>query len=178
MWLAYVILLPDGVHNFMRRAGAELFARYRSSESALLLEPHVTLKQPFEGNSLEAHEEYLDALAAELEPFELRMGGFATFEHDGVVFVDMEQDPRLEALQERIIRDLGVEPAMFESGEPVAYHFHGTVAVGLTRSQLEDVRATLGETPQFRFPLQRLGLFVLSPAGWVLRRRVTLRAAL
>ncbi len=79
---------------------------------------------------------------------------------------------------QRLVRDLGVEPAMFESGEPVAYQFHGTVAVGLTPSQLEDARATLGETPQFRFPLQRLGLFLLSPAGWVLRRRVTLRAAL
>ena len=170
MRLSYAILLPDDVDNFMRRVGADLFDRYGTSETTLLLEQHVTLKQPFEAERLAEHEGYLDRLAADLPPLELRMRDFGTFDYEGVVFLDVEPHARLHALQARIIADLGVVPAMFESGEPEPYRFHGTLAMGLTAAQLAEVRGTLGKTPDFRFLVARLGLFVETPAGWLLRR--------
>lgn len=131
MWLAYAILVPDDVQNFMRRATVELFERYGSNYSSIVVPPHITIKQPFEAE-LEPSERYFDRLAAETDSFEIVLRGWATFPGDeGVVFLDVEQDPRLFALQRRVLDELGVEPAPHESGEPTPYHFHGTVALGL-----------------------------------------------
>ncbi len=90
MKLAYVILPPDEVHNFMRRVQADLYERYEGSRTTLALEPHVTIKQPFEAAELEPHEQYLERLSEETEPFELVMHGFGFFEQEGAVFLDVE----------------------------------------------------------------------------------------
>ena len=126
MRLAYVILLPDGVHNFIRRVQAKLYERYDASPATLALEPHITLKQPFETDEAERCEAFFDRLAEETDPFELVLHGFGFFEREGVVFLDVEQNPRLLALQRRVLHDLALEPAVYESEEPVPYHFHGT----------------------------------------------------
>lgn len=169
--LAYVILLPDGVHNFMRRVQAELYERYEGSSTTLALEPHVTIKQPFEGAGLEPYESYFDRLASETEPFAIVMRGFGFFEAEGVVFLDVEQDPRLLALQRRVLDELPLEPAMYESGEPVPYYFHGTLVTGLSAEDLGDARDRLGETPEFRFRLETLGLFRETKGTWRLYKR-------
>lgn len=177
MQLAYVILLPDDVHNFMRRAQAELYELYGGSRKTLALEPHVTLKQPFEASELEPYERYLDRLAAELEPFELVMSGLGSFEDEGVVFLDVEQDERLHAIQRTLLDSLALEPAEYESGEPAPYRFHGTLTTGLSSDQLEQALASLGDTPEFRFPLRRLGLFRYSEETWTLYKRAKLARA-
>lgn len=172
--LAYVILLPDDAHNYMRRVQAELYRRYEASRSTLRLEPHITLKQPFEADAPERHESYLEELAAEIDPFELVMDGFGFFEDEGVVFLDVQQDERLIALQHRMLAELELEPAVYESGEPVPYHFHGTLASGLSSRDLADARAHLSDTPEFRFPLRKLGLFCYTNETWTLHKRVKL----
>src|SRR6266511_2725732 len=117
MWLAYVILLPDGVHNFIRRAQARLYERHDASAATLALEPHITLKQPFETDEAERCEAFLDRLAEETDPFQLVLHGFGFFEREGVVFLDVEQDERLLLLQRRILTELGLEPGEYESGD-------------------------------------------------------------
>lgn len=171
MKLAYAILLPDEVHNFMRRTQAGLYERYEGSRTTLALEPHVTIKQPFEAAELGSYERYVDRLAQETEPFELVMHRFGFFEEEGVVFLDVEQDPRLLALQRRVLDDLALEPAMYESEEPVPYHFHGTLATGLSPEDLSAAREQLGDTPEFRFPLETFGLFRCTDETWTLYKR-------
>jgi 2'-5' RNA ligase len=175
--LAYVILLPDDVHNFMRGVQSALYERYEASHGTLVLEPHVTIKQPFAADEAEPHEAYLDQLAREATPFEMVMRGYGFFEEEGVVFLDVEQDPRLLALQHDLLDALGLEPGMYESGEPVPYYFHGTLATGLSADDLADARARLGDTPEFRFPLKRFGLFRSTEETWRLYRRVKLAQA-
>lgn len=176
MWLAYTILLSDDAHNFARSVQAELYERYRASDQTLLLEPHVTIKQPFEVADEEPFRRYFERLAAGLEPFELVLRGFGFFEGpETVVFVDVEQDARLKRLQRRVLTDLaehGVEPAMYENDEPVPYHFHATLATGLSAEDLEDARRRYAETPEFRFPIERLGLFRRTAGSWLLHRRL------
>ena len=171
MKLAYVILPPDEVHNFMRRVQADLYERYEGSRTTLALEPHVTIKQPFEAAELEPHEQYLERLSEETEPFELVMHGFGFFEQEGAVFLDVEQDPRLFALQRRVLDDLALEPAMYESEAPVPYHFHGTLATGLSAEDLSAAREQLGDSPEFRFPLETFGLFRCTEETWTLYKR-------
>ena len=174
MQLAYVILLPDDVHSFMRPITVDLVTRYRLDALNLVLPPHVTIKQPFAAEAVEPSIAYLDVLAETLEPFELSLAGFGFFDVDrGIVFLDVAQDTRLKAIQQRIIEELALEPALYENDSPVPYRFHATIADGLSSEQLAEVRAELGETPEFRFPLERLGLFLyVEGAEWTLYRRV------
>lgn len=174
MDFAYVILLPDDVHNFIRRVQAELYERYEAGRSTLALEPHITVKQPFQADETADHERYLDRLAAELEPFELVMRSFGFFEAEGVVFLDVEQDERLQEIQRKLLEELSLEPGEYESGKPVPYYFHGTIAAGLLPDDLTDARTRLGETPEFRFPLEQLGLFRKTEETWTLYKRVKL----
>jgi 2'-5' RNA ligase len=172
--LAYVILLPDDVHNFMRGVQADLYGRYEGNRTTLSLEPHVTLKQPFDTDALDRYERYFDQLAAETDPFEIVMRGFGFFDAEGVVFLDVDQDGRLLALQHKILSELSLEAAMYESGEPVPYHFHGALATALSPDDLGDARATFSDTPEFRFPLERLGLFRYTEDTWTLYKRAKL----
>ncbi len=164
------------MHNFIRRHTVDLARRFGVHELSFVVPPHITIKQPFKGDELEPHARYLDELAHTTEPFELRLGGFGFFEVErGIVFLDVDQDPRLKALQARIVRELDLEPALYEDDRPAPYHFHATIADGLTPGQLADVRSELEgtEPPIFRFPLERLGLFLsLDGASWTLFRRV------
>jgi 2'-5' RNA ligase len=173
--IAYVILLPDEVHNFMRRVQADLYGRYDASLTTLALEPHITLKQPFDSAELGPYELFFDRLAGETDPFELALRGFGFFEEEGVVFLDLEQDARLLALQRRILDELGLEPAEYESGLPVPYHFHATIAAELAPEDLEDARSRLAETPEFRITSDRLGFFLRSEERpWIVYKRAKL----
>jgi 2'-5' RNA ligase len=174
MLLVYAILLPDDVHNFMRRVQAEVYERYEASLFTLLLEPHVTLKQPFDATDITAHEKYVEQLARETPPFELVLRGLGVFEGDGVLFLEVEQDPRLLALQRRILHELELDPAEYESGHPRPYYFHATIATALAPTDLEQARRRHAETPEFRFPIDRLGLFRKTEETWTLYKRVRL----
>ena len=174
MLLVYAILLPDDVHNFIRRVQAEVYERYEASGFTLPLEPHVTLKQPFDATEIRAHEEYVELLARETQPFELVLHGLGVFEGEGVLFLEVEQDPRLLALQHRILDELRLDPAEFESGRPLPYHFHATIATGLAPADLEQARALHAQTPEFRFTIERLGLFRKTEETWTLYKRVRL----
>jgi 2'-5' RNA ligase len=170
--IAYVILLPDDVHNFIRRVQVELYDTYAASEATRALEPHITLKQPFEAGDAEPYEDFFDRLTVETDPFELELRGYGFFEGEGVVFLDVTQNERLHALQRRILEELALEPAQYESGSPLPYHFHATVATGLSPDDLTGARDDFDQTPEFRFPLERLGMFRRDAEGpWTLYKR-------
>jgi 2'-5' RNA ligase len=174
VWLGFAALVPDEAHNFMRSVGVELYERWGAQASATVLEPHVTIKQPYDGDLGEAAD-CLDGLAASVEPFELTLGGYAEFELEGVVFLDVVGGAeRILELQRRVLDELGLEPAAFESGSPEPYHVHATLAVGLAPAQRQAALAALPEPPGFRFKVERLGLFARVEAGWLVYRRAGL----
>jgi 2'-5' RNA ligase len=158
----------------MRRVQAEIYERYDAKLSTLTLEPHITIKQPFEAAELVPHETYLDRLAAETEPFEILMRGFGFFEEEGVVFLDVEQDPRLLALQRTLLEELDLQPALYENDKPVSYRFHGTLATALSADDLAEARTHYTETPEFRFPLRAFGLFGETKETWRLYKRAAI----
>jgi len=174
VWLGIAALVPDDAHNFMRSVGVELHTRWGAQASSTLLEPHVTIKQPYEGD-LEVAAEYLGELAARVEPFELVLEGYAEFEQEGVVFLDVTGGAeRIMELQRQVLDGLDLEPAAFESGEPEPYHVHATLAVGLAPPQRQAAIAALPPPPTFRFKVERLGLFARVEAGWIVYRRAGL----
>jgi 2'-5' RNA ligase len=167
--IGFAALLPDHVQNFMRAAELELDERFGT---ATTIEPHVTFKQPFEGDVRRAGE-YLDELAATTPPFELVLDGYATFESEGVLFLDVVRGAeRVLALQRRVLDELAVEPDRYEDA---SYRAHATLAAGLTPEQLAEAERSLPASPRFQFEVDRLGLFARLEPGWIVHRRARLR---
>ena len=170
MLIGFAALLPDHVQNFMRAAALDLDERFGT---ATTIEPHVTFKQPFDGD-VRAAAAYLDRLAASIPPFELVLGGYETFEGEGVLFLDVDGGAdRLLELQRRVLDELPAAPGEYENE---TYHAHATIAAGLTPEQLAEARATLPPAPGFRFVVDRLGLFLRLEPGWLVYRRAGLVA--
>jgi len=174
--LAYAILLPDAVHNRVRETQLAIEREYGRNPTRRL-EPHITLKQPFEAATLEPFVTYLEDLAHDVPSFEIVITGVRSFD-DGTLFLDVIQDPRLDTLRRRILRDLvaqGVRPAPVEDGR---YHFHATLAAGLRPDEFARAQAALEETHvEFRFIFDTLGLFCgLGPEEWIVYRRASVRA--
>jgi len=163
--IGFAALLPDDVQNFMRAAALELDERFGT---ATTIEPHVTFKQPFDGE-VHAATAFLDELAASTAPFQVALDGYATFDDGGVLFLDVAGGTgELLALQRRVLDELPVAPGEFEGAE---YHAHATLAVGLTAAQLAEARAALPPSPRFRFVVDRLGLFARLEPAWIVYRR-------
>jgi 2'-5' RNA ligase len=170
MQLAYALLVPDDVHNWMRRTSFELVERYGGRLSTVV--PHVTIKNAFDAEAAEQYEQYLDRLAADTEPFELVLRGYGFFEAPGwVVFLGVEPSEELHALHRRVLDDLSLEPAQFEGPD---FHFHATLALDLSPDEHARARAELTDkpTPEFRFPLERIGLarYAETPGMWTTYR--------
>jgi len=171
VWLGYAILVSEEIFNWMRRIEVGLLRDY-GANPGIKQPPHITIKQPFETDHIEPFEEYLDKLAEVIEPFEITLKGVGSFDQ-GVIFLDVIQDPRLKALQQRILSDLASRRVRAAPFEDERYHFHATLATGLgnenfakARKQLENVDA------EFRFVFDTIALFMnIGPYEWIVERQ-------
>jgi 2'-5' RNA ligase len=173
--IAFCALPDERVHDAARSLQLELERRY-GANPGLDAPPHITLKLGFEVGGPEPFERYLDELAATTEPFEVAVGDLGFFD-EGIVFLEVERHPRLEALRRRILADLaarfGIEPYPLEAGD--AFRFHVTVARDLGPAALADARRSLQVSrPALRFRLERLALLRSAGEGWVTGRTATL----
>jgi len=169
--IAFVAFLSDEAHNYARALQLSL-AREFGLDLELSATPHVTLKLSFQTPDLEPFVSYFDRLLTEVEPFQIRLRGFDAFP-EGVVFMDVESNARLDALRRRVVADLaerhGVPPFPVEGN---AFRLHVTLASGVPRRKLDRIREHLAATPaDFRFELRALGLLCYTGGGWITYRR-------
>lgn len=169
--LAYAILVSEELHNHMRRLQVGMLREYGAS-SGIEVSPHITLKQAFEVPEIEPFERHFDRLVAEMDPFEITVRGVGAFD-DGVIFMDVAKNRSLDALRQRVIRDLstefGVKPNDLEDDR---YHFHATLAKGLPPASLERARRALeGKPIEFRFLCHTLALLCHTGTGWIIYKR-------
>jgi 2'-5' RNA ligase len=170
--VAYVIVPSDEVHNYVRKVGVGTLSKY-GAVSDIEDCPHITVKQAFAVDALEPFERYLDNLAGEVEPFEIVIDGIGCFDPQGIVFLNVRPDPRLETLRQRILRDLsaqfGIQPYPLEDER---YRFHATLASGLSDADCADARRALEKgRVEFRFMFDTLGLLYHSGGRWITYKR-------
>lgn len=170
--VGFVILLNNEIHNFIRNLQVTKIAPCES-DFGIAETPHITVKQGFHVDGVEPYEQYFDKLAAQIEPFEISVKGIGFFDQ-GVVFLDVEQDVRLENLRTQVIGDLGrqfnVVPNEFEDDR---YHFHATMAYGLKDEALKTAREVLEDVEvDFRFVFDTLGIFYYTSDGWIVYKRI------
>jgi len=176
--IAYVILVSDEVHNYMSKLQIDILKEY-GMNPGLKASPHITLKLGFEVSELEPFERYFDKLVGEIEPFEICMKDIGFFD-EGIIFMDVERNPQLEKLRRRILKDVseqcGVEPYPLEGDR---YHFHATLAYGLSKHDFARARQTLKDMKvEFRFALDTLALFCHTGNEWVVYKRATVSQSL
>lgn len=173
--IAFVLPLSDEAHNYMRRIQVAILRR-RGTIGALTATPHITLKLGFKTSDLGGFEEYLDELARVTPPVDIRLNGFDRFE-EGIIFLDVEPDPALEQLRRRIVQDLivrfGIPPSPLEGDR---FHFHATLAHGLTKRQFEtEFQSVTGPAPHFTFKARSLAILCHMGSHWITYRRANLQ---
>jgi 2'-5' RNA ligase len=177
--VAFVALPSDEVHN---RVSA-LQARLLEKHGATIALPHLTLKLGFDVTDLEPYERYFDALSKDVEPIEIRLAGISRFDEEryeeGIIFVDVEHNPSLEALRRRILGDLrqlfGVSPYPVEDDR---FHFHITLAYDLPERRFLEAYEELKSVPiRERFVLRRLCLLCHTGEAWVSYRQAEVGGA-
>jgi len=176
MQLGYAILLPDEIHNVLRRLQLTVARQCGGPHAALQQIPHLTLKHPFDAKELGPLEAYFDQLVATVQPFEIRYCGINTFEEDGVIFLDVEPNAELEELRRRVLAELHeqfrIKPRDIEDDR---YHHHSSIAFGLSPEQLATAVAALRPIAvNLRFTFDTLGLFYNTGDMWIVAKRARL----
>lgn len=172
--IAIVLPLDHAAHNFMARHQVEILRRHGINEG-LTAVPHVTLKLGFKTPDLETFAGYLDEVAKSTPTFEVTLRGIGSFE-EGVIFLDVEPTPALDQLRRRIVRELAeryqIEPRPLEDDR---FHFHSTLAYGLTQKAFEQELVRLTPLkPTFHFKAQTLALLCHTGDHWITYRRAAL----
>src|SRR4051812_15580910 len=169
MQLAYVITLSDEVHAFASGLYQVIMSE-AGVNNALVFEPHITLKLPFETETVEPFERLLDDLTLELSPFDLHINGIARWD-EGIIYLDMVQDERLKTARRRLVaacQALGIQPLPIEDKR---FHYHVTVGSGLPAEALARVWDKLKVTPvDYHTPFDRLTLVGNGGEGWQVYR--------
>jgi 2'-5' RNA ligase len=169
--IAYVILLSDEAHNYMSKLQIDILRRY-GVNPGLKATPHITLKLGFQASEIEPFERYFDELVSGIEPFEICVKDMGFFD-EGIIFIDVEHNPQLERLRRRILGDLseqhGIQPYPLEGDR---YHFHATLAYGLSKHDFARARRELQDLKvEFRFLLDTLALFCHTGEEWIAYKR-------
>jgi 2'-5' RNA ligase len=97
--------------------------------------PHITLQHPFsreEGIENEIRS-YLNTLAENFHPFEIRLSGVSHFDHR-VIFIGVEENPVLMQLHQEL-KEMLMKELKFNSEEvSVEYHPHITLEKKITKA--------------------------------------------
>jgi len=170
--LGFAILLPDEVHNAVRRLQL-VIAQACGANPALKQYPHITLKQPFHAKELPPVEAYFDEMVRAVKPMHLAIEGVQRFDEDEVIFVRVDGPPELEALRRNVLGELGarfqVKPRDVEDER---YRFHATLAYNMPAGTFEQAwEVVSGTRASFRFEAEAFGLFYYTGEEWILYKR-------
>ncbi len=173
--LALVIPLDGEAADQVTQLQVSILRKYRRNPG-LEASPHITLKLGFNVRDSAPFEKYLAKLANEVVPFEIVIKGFDSFD-EGILFLDVEANPELEKLRQRILFDLagqwGIQALPIEDSR---FRFHVTLAYGLSKREFAELRDSFASQGiQFRFGARHIDLFYHTGQQWVTLKRVILR---
>jgi 2'-5' RNA ligase len=175
--LGFGIILEDECHNYSRKLELELCEKFGFC-CGLKQSPHITIKAPFEAEQLNPFVDYLEKLAKETSPFEIKLEGFNYFGNN-VIFLDVKENQHLKDLHFKVLKDLkdkfDIDQNEFE-GKNVK--FHSTLATSdITERKFIEAKQYLEKyDPKFKFTAKTLGIFydLGEDAGWIIVRRIKL----
>jgi 2'-5' RNA ligase len=169
MKATFALLADREICNLVRKIAWEVNRSHGIGLDVARLEPHVSLKQPFEVRDFAWLEAYMVDLAASIPPFDIHISGIQAIPtridkvETGILWFDIENSPYLGSLHHRLNRELerslGPSPAEHD-GE--AYHFHMTIAIGRKPFHVfQSIANSFQPDPvNLRFQTKELAMFV------------------
>lgn len=131
---AAIALLADfQIQNIARRMVYEISQLGEIEFFGSLLPSHVSLKQPFTFENMDALEAWFDSLAARIDPFEIRLDQiyYSEWNEYAILGFDVVETAILRNLHNQINKELAgilADPSAAHDG--AEYHFHLTVEMG------------------------------------------------
>ena len=165
MKAAIALLANYQVQNFVRRIVFELDQKYQIDFVASHLPGHISLKQPFAFDNMARLEEYFDALAGRIPPFQIELDEiyYSQWSGYGIVGLKVTETDRLRRLHDQLngeLRELFEDTSAPHDGE--GYHFHLTIELGEV-DQVDPYRAYYEQLEdkvvRLRFLAEEIGLF-------------------
>ena len=173
MTIGFAILLNNECHNFIRKVQLEIHQQIGIGQPRQT--PHITIKSPFEVNTLDAYVDYFEELANRLKPFDIEFDGFGTF-GERVLYLNVKENSDLIALHANILQEVkekfDLDPHEFE-GENIK--FHASIAGFDNADDFHKAEQLLSKyQPKYRFRAIELGLFYYLGAGngWIVQQRI------
>jgi len=137
MKATFAFLTDHHTQNLVRKLTWDIHQKYRTGIDFCRLQPHISLKQPFDISDLGRLSNYMDQLARSIEPFEMRLPQLelidATIDglESGIIWLSVEETESLRGIHNRLNEELtqrfGNVPADFDGDR---YRFHMAVALG------------------------------------------------
>jgi 2'-5' RNA ligase len=133
MKAAIALLSDHAVQNVARRMVYEICQHSEIKFLGSLLPAHVSLKQPFNFENMEALEGWFESFSKQVAPLhiELERVYYEQWDDFAIVGLDVRETPTLRLLHEKInreLKDVVRDPSAPYDGEE--YHFHLTVELG------------------------------------------------
>jgi 2'-5' RNA ligase len=185
MKATFALLANLEIHNLVRKLTWEAHRKYRTGTIDSRLPPHISLKQPFHVEALDALEAYMSEFAKSITPLPVRLTElqlesivFKGMEF-GLLWIDVQETQELRQLHDRLNQELAQKFGNTQADyDGTAYHFHMTVAIG--GQSLEVYRKLYSEILDHRidrqFTVRELSMFVydepLGPHGEYLTYKI------
>jgi 2'-5' RNA ligase len=176
MKATFALLADRIIHNIIRKIAWKADRNYGIGTDAARLEPHVSLKQPFEVCDIIALEAYMAEFAASISPFEIHLTKIRAIPtriddvETGILWFDVEETSYLRGLHHRLNEELetqfGPTPAKHDGDR---YHFHMTIAIGNKPFNVYQriVDSFLPGPVDLTFMATELALFVYNENAWL-----------
>ncbi len=175
--VALVLPLQGAAADWMLEQQIDLLRRI-GRNPGLEGPPHVTLKMGFKTRDLAGLRRWMDRLAADTPAQTLQLSGLDRFD-EGILFLDLQPGAELEALRQRVLRELAsgfaVPPGPVEDQR---FRFHATLTHGLPADTLQTEQRRLEALrPAFTATAEALELWLDAGSHWVPVHRARLGAA-
>jgi len=131
---AAIALLSDyAVQNVARRMVYGICQQAEIKFLGSLLPAHVSLKQPFNIETMDALESWFESFSKRVAPFRIELDRvyYEQWEDVAIVGLDVRETPTLRLLHEQInqeLKNVVKDPAAPHDGDE--YHFHLTIELG------------------------------------------------
>ena len=163
---AAVALLADyHVQNVARRMVFEIGQREQIGFLGSLLPSHVSLKQPFTFEDMDALEDWFESFSKTIRPFPVQLERvyYDAWDEYAIIGFEVLETPTLRTLHEQInheIKDIVLDPSAPHDGDD--YRFHLTVELGRVGS-LNPFKQTYESLPEknvdLSFTAEHVALF-------------------
>ena len=173
--IAFALVLDTPTFNATQELSVALWQEFQLVPRTATYTPHISFKQPFACDDLEAVEAYFDAFATGWEPVEIKVGEMKIYEYPdngrsmAMLWLEVAANSALRNMHREV--NAGLKAKFENTAAPFDgdnYRFHLTLAGGQPCEVLQPAyEAYKGQDFGWCFTAREIAMFYLTP-GWAM----------